>query len=86
VFAELDMCDGVEGAFGTGPQACTPKSSPSQVRLNESTPMSQSYHLFSEGSRKRHPRALAFDYLSGSLWFSGIVFVIFAMRKHHPLL
>jgi hypothetical protein len=40
VLAELNMRDGADGAFDAGPPACIPNSSPSHVRLNESTPMS----------------------------------------------
>jgi hypothetical protein len=40
VLVELDVRDGTDRAFDAGPPACIPNSSPSQVRFNESTPMS----------------------------------------------
>jgi hypothetical protein len=34
------MRDGAKGTFGVGPPACIPNNSPSQVRFDESTPLS----------------------------------------------
>jgi hypothetical protein len=76
--------DDAEGAFGARPSACISNSSPSQVRYKESTPMSQSCNLFSEGSRKRHPRTLGFDDLIHNLQCSGIL-LIFCCGKASPL-
>jgi hypothetical protein len=50
------------GAFGMRPLTRVPNSSPSQARFKKSTPMSQSCNLFYGGLRKRHPRALGFDF------------------------
>jgi hypothetical protein len=51
------------GGFGARHPAHVPNSSPSHVRFKESTPISQSCDLFSEGPRKRHPHALGLDEL-----------------------
>jgi hypothetical protein len=51
------------GGFSARHPAHVPNSSPSHVRFKESTPISQSCDLFSEGPRKRHPHALGLDEL-----------------------
>jgi hypothetical protein len=72
---------GRQGAFGAGPPAYISNSSPSQVRFNESTPMSQSYDLLYEGSQKCHPHALGFDDLICSLRRLDIVSVILLQKS-----
>jgi hypothetical protein len=81
ICVEPDMHDGAEGAFSAGHPSCIPNSSTSQVRFNESTPISRSCDLFSKGSRKRHPRTLWFDDLIHDLRRSGIVLVVLIMKS-----
>jgi hypothetical protein len=75
------MRDDAAGVFSVGPPASIPNSNTSQARFDESTPMSRSYNLRCEGSRKRHPRALGFDDLIRDLRCSDIVFAVFVVKS-----
>jgi hypothetical protein len=75
------------GAFGVRPLTRIPNSSPSQARFKESTPISRSCDLFSEGPRKCHPRTLGLNELILSFWsrLFLIVDLLFSFGKACPM-